>query len=74
MAKLHSGLSVFRTQGQARRKAQDFPMLGRFVADLHIPDDAQLEAQRTIPRSPGHHTLWATAHVLLDCVVTVEPV
>lgn len=39
-ARLHTGISTFNTEQQARRKAQAYPMLGRFIATIALPEDA----------------------------------
>jgi hypothetical protein len=69
--RLLAGVSVYRTEAQARRKARQYPALGAFIAELALPP--QLVAERTTP-SPGHHTLWAPPEALLACVVRVVPV
>jgi len=73
-ASLHQGLSVYATLAQARRKARGVTVLGRFVAQLEIPDETLVRAERTFSRSPGHHTLWAEPAELLRYVATVQPV
>lgn len=69
--RLLAGVSVYRTEAQARRKARQYPALGAFVAELALPPGIAVE--RTTP-SPGHHTLWASPEALLACVVRVVPV
>jgi len=64
---LASGLSVFRTEEQARRQARRYD-LGRFLAELHLSDEWQVE--RTL-RTSGHHTVFADTEVLLRAVVRV---
>ena len=71
LRRLHDGLSVYSTLAQARRKARAFPVLGRFIAVVRRPADASITAERTIPGSAGHHTLWGDAETLLDCVESV---
>ena len=66
------GVSVFGTVHQARKKARQYPTLGRFIAELAIPDEAAVQSERT--GSANHHTLWASPKVLLACVVAVTPV
>lgn len=68
------GISVYATEQQARRKVQDYPFLGSFIAQLEIPDQASLRIERTLRRSRGHHTLWGDSAYLLRCVVSVIPV
>jgi hypothetical protein len=71
---LRSGLSVFNTEAQARRKAQDWPNLGRHIAAVEIPASSAIRFERTLRSSPGHHTLWGDPVDLLACVVAVVPV
>lgn len=66
--RLYDGLSVYATLSRARRKARGFPMLGNFLAEGRIPDDAPVRVERTMLGSAGHHTLWAEPDVLLGCV------
>ena len=69
--RLWDGISVYATEQQARNKAHDFPVIGQYIAQLHIPDQAPVRIERTLRRSRGHHTLWADPTYLLDCVVVV---
>ena len=70
---LETGISAYRTFAQARRKARSYPMLGRFIAKLEIPDDASVTWARTT-NSSGHYTLWGEPPELLSYVVSVVPV
>ena len=54
---LWDGLSSYNTATQARRNARKRPSLGRYIAELRIPDDATVRVARTL-NSPGHHTIW----------------
>jgi hypothetical protein len=71
--RLGSGISVYSTQNQARRKAQDLPHLGNYIAVLDVPDEGVLRVERTT-RSRGHHTLWGDPEAILAWVVAVRPV
>lgn len=71
--RLWDGISVSATEAQARRRARQYPMLGRFIARLEIPDGAPVRVERTT-RVPGHYTLWGDPAVLLWYVVAVQPV
>ena len=71
--RLWDGLSVYATAQQAARKARRSPSIGRYVAELHIPEDGAIRFERTT-REPGHHTLWGEPEVLLRCVMSVRPV
>jgi hypothetical protein len=72
MPVLYDGISVYDTLGRARVTAQAFPRLGRYVAALAIPSDAEIEIHKTL--GPGHHTLIGDPDVLLGLVVDVMPV
>jgi hypothetical protein len=71
--RLWDGVSVFATETQARNQAKDFPLLGGYIAQVDVPDDAPVRVERTL-RTRGHHTVWADPQVLLRHVVSVEPV
>jgi hypothetical protein len=71
--RLWTGVSVYNTEQQARKKAVRLPFLGSFIAELRIPDDGSVRFERTTG-STGHYTLWGDpAHMLL-CVASVRPV
>lgn len=72
---LLSGISVYRTPGQARRTARKVPpWLGRdYIARLVIPLGASVRLERTT-KSAGHYTIWADAEDLLSRDERVEPV
>jgi hypothetical protein len=74
--RLHSGVSAFATETQARNKARAYPWLGRFIVRLEIPKGAPIAIERTLV-SRGHHTLWGDPTDLLRCVIghpiLVEP-
>jgi hypothetical protein len=71
--RLHSGISVYAAEQQARNRARDTPWLGQYLARLEIPDGAPVRAERTL-RSRGHHTLWAEPAILLGFVTAIIPV
>jgi hypothetical protein len=68
------GVSVYRTEVQARAKARMYPWMGRFIARLEIPPGAPVRWERTYRHSRGHHTLWAPPEILLRLVVETIPV
>jgi hypothetical protein len=70
---LWSGISLHQTEAQSRRQAAELPRLGKYLAELQIPDDAaqSIRWERTIPHNDGHFTLWGDADSLLACVVRV---
>ena len=53
---------------QARELARRFPRLGRYAAELLIPEGARIERTGDIT---GHHTVWADADDLVNWVVRV---
>jgi hypothetical protein len=73
LERLFAGLSVFETLEQARRQAETYPRLGRFIAEIEIPLDAPIECQRTT-RTEGHWTIWARPDYLLERIVMVTSV
>jgi len=66
------GISVYRTFGQAARKARDYPFLGSYIAEVDITGRADVRVEKTFGR--GHHTVWGTPDVLLACVVSIVSV
>jgi hypothetical protein len=73
--RLAEGISVNATLAQARSRARAIPSLRNlhFVAELSIPDDADIRIERT-GRARGHYTLWGDPDVLLRYVIAVFPV
>jgi hypothetical protein len=69
--RLWSGVSANATAAQATARARDYPALGRYIARLVIPETAAIRAERTLPRSRGHYTLWGDPAALLACVSEV---
>ena len=70
--RLWSGLSFWATAAQARRNARRFRSQGEFLALVAIEVDGPIQVEKT--RGPGHYTVWALPHALLDRVVSVERV
>jgi hypothetical protein len=73
LARLWDGISCYSTVAQARRSAIKRPQLGRFIAELELPDGNEVRVERTLA-SAGHHTVWAEPSFLLTCVVRVQSV
>jgi len=70
------GVSHHDSREVAIGKARSSPWLGRYVAELHIPEEVAVRAEQT-GRDPTHHTIWADPAELLSWVVSVvavEPV
>ena len=72
-ARLWSGISVNETENQARRRARGVPVLGNYLAELHLDEESFVRIERTT-RSRGHHTVWADPVLLLRSVVRVLPI
>ena len=72
-ARLHDGISVFNTEQQARNKAEDYPVLGGYIAAIELPDDAPVRFERTL-RTRGHYTLWGDPQYLSNRVASIVPV
>jgi hypothetical protein len=70
--RLATGISVYATENQARRKVREAPALGMYIAELRILEDGPVRYERTL-KSPGHHILWAEPKQLLASVVAVVP-
>jgi hypothetical protein len=70
---LWDGVSVWNTLRQAQNKAKDYPFLGSYVVKLSL-DLTRVRIEKTLPRSPGHHTAWADAVTLFSFVIDTEAV
>ena len=69
--RLESGLSMYRTLAQARRKARAFPFLGRYIAVVDLTGVESVVVECTTSSS-GHYTVWGEPEVILACVMAVE--
>jgi hypothetical protein len=67
-----AGVSVFDSLAEARARAQAFPVLGRYVAEVRIPDRAAVLIRPSV--GAGHWTLLGGPGVLLGFVARVVPV
>jgi len=65
------GISVYGTLHQARKKANDYPTLGRLIAELEIPEGSSVTYKRT-GRASSHYTLQGPRTDMLACVVAVH--
>lgn len=70
MLPLWDGLSVFDTEQRSRSKAQAFPALGGWIAELELPEGGPIRFERTT-RSRGHYTVWGSARAVCRSVVRV---
>jgi hypothetical protein len=70
--RLWRGLSHFDSLSAARAAARHTPEIGRFIAEIIVPDDAEVEIKQT--GRAGHYTLWGTPGRLLSCVQRIIPV
>lgn len=71
--RLWDGVSVYRTVEQARLLARRRPLLGAYIAELHVPMDGAFRMELDNGRD-GHSTVWGDAQSLLALVVSVYPV
>jgi hypothetical protein len=67
------GVSHYATRPAALAAARTNPRLGRHVAAVRIPPDADIRIEQT-GRDPDHFTVWADAALLLGWVVSVTGV
>jgi hypothetical protein len=76
LLRLWDGLSVHETEAHAQRQARETPWLGSFIAEVSLPEQAlpSVRWERTIPRNPGHYTLWGNADDLLLRVSRTLPI
>jgi len=74
-ARLHSGVSMYRTLSLARKVAKKRPpwMGAGYIARVTIPTGDDIRVERTT-RSEGHYTVWGDASRLLSWVDDVVPV
>ena len=71
--RLAHGISCWETLAQAREMARRFPSQGRFVAEIALGDDEQVQYERTTA-SVGHWTVWGAPDILLRHIQAVHPV
>lgn len=69
---LHSGLSLYDTEAQARETARRFPTLGGLIAAVALPEGGPFRVEQTL-RS-GHHTAWGESRDFLAAVLSVVAV
>lgn len=67
------GISVYGTLHQARKKARQYPSLGRYVAEMRIVPVAGISFKRT-GHTHSHYTLQGQRTEMVRCVVAVWPV
>jgi hypothetical protein len=69
--RLWSGLSVYQTEEQARAQIRRSPMLGNYIAELHVPTDGSIRLE--LDNGPhGHSTIWAGVAALRPLIVSVS--
>ena len=66
------GVSVFETHDQAARHARKYTHLGRFIAELLIPDEAPIS--RDVADRRGHFNLRGSGAAIFSCLVGVSPI
>lgn len=65
---LWEGFSAFDTEQRARSKAEAFPALGKWIAELEMPDVGPVQYRRTT-RARGHYTVWGSSAIVCRCIV-----
>jgi hypothetical protein len=65
---LHDGLSHYRQRRDAKRTAETFPKLGRYIQRLDIPQGARITGRATPGRMQSHWTLWGSPTAFLSSV------
>ncbi len=69
--RLYDAISVYRTSAQAGALATLSPHLGRFVAEIRIPEVSAFRYELDTAKN-GHCTLWGEPADLLALVVSVS--
>jgi hypothetical protein len=69
--RLRTGVSMWATQTQARKKARAMAWLGHVIAQVALPDSAVVERTTS---SRGHHTVWDDPNVLAGAVIDTSDV
>jgi hypothetical protein len=67
-----AGVSTFDTLHEARVRAKAIPALGRYIAELRIPDPTSVLVVPSV--GPGHWSIVGGPGVLLGCVAQILPV
>jgi len=67
------GISTFSDPNHAAALATTFSQ-GQFLAQLVIPDEADVLVMQTSRRDPTHHSVMATPRTLLSLVDRVLPI
>lgn len=74
LLRMWRGISVYRTETQARNKAKAL-RLGDFIAQIEVPVGSSITFDRTGGRNArGHHTLWGDPEEIMRCVTRIIPV
>jgi hypothetical protein len=69
--RLWSGLSVYRTEEEARAQVGRSPMLGGYIVELHVPTDGS--ARMELDNGPhGHSTVWGDVVTIRSWIVAVK--
>ncbi len=70
---LWEGISVMDTLDRAMKRARRFTMHGAYIAEISVPNNGLALCKRTL-KTPGHHTFYANADLILSCVTRIIPV
>lgn len=69
--RLWDGLSVYRTEGQARARAVQTPRLGQYIAELNVPLDHDHITVELDNGRHGHCTIWGSPWLLRSLIVAI---
>jgi hypothetical protein len=70
MRRSWEGVSVYDTMEAALAIVEQFPRIGRFIAELSLPETGPVRFEQT-SINPRHYDLWGDARELLAAVVRV---
>ena len=68
----HDAVSHWDTLEKMRAVCREFPKIGSYIAELHIPEDGPIEAKQE--HDPGHWNAWGDPEAFLKYVTAVHPV
>ena len=71
MLRRNTGRSVWLTADSAHAHARELPWLGKYIAEVRLPEGAKLEP---FPNDPLHNTAYGPTEDLFQAVVQIVPV
>jgi hypothetical protein len=73
--RMRTGLSVFVTLSDARKKAKGLPWRGRcLIAEIVLPEGANYQLEQTGQHSRRHYTLWCDRQLVRASISRILPV